>query len=144
MKKLGDPIYFSDFRFHAGVNMTIRRGVEWDLAPKGVYLARHPWENQNSFPIKITETRVICFKDIPEAWLQLQHNLGPAVATKDLLKQELQLIYSHFYEIEIVTCVFFMPMPKEETANARSRKRGPYHRDQEAAPEKTEVEKAKT
>jgi hypothetical protein len=140
MKKLGDPIYFSDFRFHAGVNMTVRRGVEWDLAPKGQYLARHPWEDRDSFPVKVFETRVIRFDDIPETWLNLLNFSGGDINLTSLQAQ-LEIVYPHFNAVEIVTCVFFK-VEKRENGKLAEPKRRTYHRDQKADPEK-KVEKEK-
>ena len=144
MKNLGDPIYFSDFRFHAGVNMTIRRGVEWDLAPKGVYLAKHPWENRESFPVKIFETRVIRFQDMPISWIDYLHNNSGLMCLSEVLAQ-LNTIYPHFNPNEIVTCVFFRIEKKTEKEDARPKKttRSPRNRDKKAAPEKGWVEEKK-
>lgn len=137
MKNLGDPIYFSDFRFHAGINMTIRRGVEWDVAPKGVYLAKHPWEDRDSFPVKIFETRVIRFEDLPASWLE--YFTSGSIAD---VKQHLEIIYSHFNTREIVTCVFFRVETKED-ARPRKTTRSSRNRDKKAAPPKVWVEETK-
>jgi hypothetical protein len=137
MKKLGDPIYFSDFRFHAGVNMTVRRGVEWDLAPKGVYVARHPWEDRDNFPVKVFETRVITFADIPQTWLNFLHFSGGDI-NLDFLRSQLEIIYPHFSPKEIVTCLFFR-VEKRENGRPTEPKRRTRNRDQKATPEKEEV-----
>jgi hypothetical protein len=145
MKKPGDPIYFSDFHFHAGINMTIRRGVEWDVAPRGVYLAKHPWQDLQITPIKIFETRVIKFADIPMAWQELRHDWGIVMTIE--LEAHLKVVYPHFNKDEIVTCVFFKMETIDEPGTIHSAKdlnrRGRRRAKAKAeTPEETPEEKA--
>jgi hypothetical protein len=103
-------IYFNDFSFQDGINATVRRGVEWDVKPKGKYTALHPWA-EGKVGIQIFQTAVISFIMIPDDWLKFYHS-GPT--SRIDLGLKLMRIYPGFHTEEIVTVVFFRVGPQSK------------------------------
>lgn len=83
--------------FHAGRNLTMRRGVELD----GLEWA-HIVELGRVFKV---HTRVMCFKDLTDKDLENEHD--PACRTAHGMLAKMREIWPDFDTREIITLVYF-------------------------------------
>ena len=100
-------LYFQNPQFHEGLNLTVRRGVSWNLVKNGDVV--NVVDTNNPSPISafatIKETRVMRFQDLRNADLALEHDetCRKVKGLAEVMKQ----VYPGFDEREIVTLVFF-------------------------------------
>lgn len=108
-------MYFQDWTFHPGLNLTVRRGIEWAIGGKGLVEAQHVWQKVPKTYLKIKDIRIIPFVDLPSAWVMYSHSI-PDLRS---LYRHMTALYEHFDPHEIVTCVFFELATEEDINRAK-------------------------
>lgn len=100
-------LLFQNPVFREGHNVTVRRGVKWDVADhKGVeILAAAPDGTATVVATVDIETRVLQFHNIHDADVAHEHN--PRCHTREGLHRVMREIYPGFDSREIVTIVSF-------------------------------------
>lgn len=97
---------FKNAVFHAGRNVTVRRGIKWDAVEKkrGVPL----WDGGRGVMLPVSpdiDTKVIAFENIPHADMMDEHD--PVCRDYKGLLNTMKAIYPGFREEEIVTVIAF-------------------------------------
>ena len=100
-------MYFVNNVFRDGINLTVRRGVEWDGCHRPTRFAKIGSGYSDDPNGKIVRTIVIRFADIAnvERYLPYEHDIG--CRTLIGLFEVMSEVYPGFDENEIVTLVFF-------------------------------------
>lgn len=91
--------------FSPGLNVTVRRGVQWDLVDKRDVHMADAEEPEKILMIRDIETKVMCFQDITDQ--DIVHNHVPDARTEKGLLRVMLDVYPGFDEREIVTVVSF-------------------------------------
>lgn len=91
---MGKNLEFLNFTFKDGFNVTVRLGTKWAerVKPGHIINACPSDEESQSFEVLIHAMYVGPIKDIPESWLELEHD--PGCRTLDGLLDELKKTYS--------------------------------------------------
>ncbi len=103
-------LYFDKPVFHAGINLTIRRGVKWAakiMEHVLAYDAKDEFSHRSEpiFYCLVVNQKVMKFEDIPKEDFKLVHD--PACQTYDSMLEEMKRIYGDFCEREVVTLLYF-------------------------------------
>jgi len=106
------PLYFHNPKFRMGKNLTVRRGVKWDVGEKeniGIIDTNDPLTDDGKDKIiKVVniETKVMRFLDISSSGdYYFEHD--PKYETFSGLLNKMNSIYPGFNISEIVTLVYF-------------------------------------
>ena len=98
-------LLFENPVFERGTNLTVRRGVKWDVADhKNVQVASTKAPEETIAVVDI-QTRVMSYQDLRTDDLAYEHD--PECRTWDGLYKAMNEVYEDFDEMEIVTLVWF-------------------------------------
>jgi hypothetical protein len=95
-------LYFENAEFHAGVNLTVRRGVKWSLEKRAT-LAK--LDGTECGDVDFVDTRVFRFCDLKDDDVSMEHDKD--CQTCSGLLAVMKQLYPAFDERELVTLVFF-------------------------------------
>lgn len=105
-------LLFKNPVFKSGRNLTVRRGIKWDIADKQNVLIidtddpiREDGQPKVLHVVDILETRVMRFIDLEDSDLQDEHD--PVCRTYEGLLNVMEKTYPGFDQREIVTLVWF-------------------------------------
>jgi hypothetical protein len=98
-------LLFSEAVFQPGKNVTVRRGVKWDLENHKTVGIASTDEPSNILYYTAIKTKVIVFKGLEKPDLYVEHD--PKCRSYYGLLQEMERVYPGFSENEVVTVIEF-------------------------------------
>lgn len=98
---------FSNPCMKTGINLTVRRGTKWDGEKGVVEFGKSVSTSHTQIlgHIRISNTQVFSFRDIPDTYLEFEHDKN--CENKNDLFQIMNEVYTDFRWNEIVTLVWF-------------------------------------
>lgn len=100
-------LLFNNLTFKNGINLTVRRGVKWDLMRGRDVQIGETGKTKLSGKARILDTKVLPANMILETEDQLHLEYDSSCRTKEGLLDELERVYPGFRSCEIVTLVYF-------------------------------------